>query len=370
LLAALALAFAAGGGCHRAPAPPQVDIYAHRGEPSLAEIQAAAAHGDAEAQNRLATLYFTGEGVAQDRALALLWWHQAARNGVGDAQASLGWVYFNGLGTPVDEVLAYAWSSLGADNGLERARANRDAIARRLDPEQLARARQLAAAWSAQFGRSGAGRRRLQKVGEGTVFLLNSDGGAVTARHVVGDCVQLRLRGRGGMASILASDVDNDLALLRVPGKVAAVATLASDPGALRQGDPVLVFGYPLTAWLSIGGNLTLGTVSAVSGLGNDPNQLQITAPIQPGSSGSPVLDQRGMVVGVVSMRLSDARMIEATGTSGQNLNFAVSGKRLNLFLRRHGAAFQTSSFFSMRRDNADIADEARQWTGVIECWK
>ena len=145
---------------------------------------------------------------------------------------------------------------------------------------------------------------------------------------------------------------------------------LSSDPGAVRQGDPVVVFGFPLNAWLSHAGNLTPGTVSALSGLGNDPNQWQITAPIQPGSSGSPVLDQRGVVVGVVSMRLSDARMQEATGTTGQNLNFAVSGARLNTFLRRNGARFDSGGFWRLPRGNADIADEARAWTGVIECWK
>jgi S1-C subfamily serine protease len=130
------------------------------------------------------------------------------------------------------------------------------------------------------------------------------------------------------------------------------------------------VFGFPLNAWLSAGGNLTPGSVSALTGLGNDPNQLQITAAIQPGSSGSPVLDRRGLVVGVVSMHLSDERLVEATGSSGQNLNFAVSGRRLNEFLRRSGADFATGGFWRLPRANADIADEARAYTRVIECWK
>jgi hypothetical protein len=110
--------------------------------------------------------------------------------------------------------------------------------------------------------------------------------------------------------------------------------------------------------------------VSALTGLGNDPNQWQITAPIQPGSSGSPVMDQRGVVVGVVSMHLSDDRIREATGSTGQSLNFAVSGTRLSAFLRSHNVPFESGGFFRFPRDNADIADDARRWTGVIECWK
>ena len=398
----------AGAACQRAPNP-QVDIRARPALDELAQLQAGARHGeraaqrelglryfggdglprdaalaahwwrlaavqgDDEAQSALAALLFKGEGVAQDRAQAMRWWRTAAASGNGDAQATLGWLYFNGIGIERDRILGYAWSNLAAARGIERARANRDAFELELEAGERAKAQELSTAWQAQIQARlapGVAAGRLQKVGEGTVFLVNADGGAVTAQHVVDGCAQLRLRGRGGLATVQAVDVAHDLALLRVPGQVRAIAVLASDPGGVRQGDPVVVFGYPLNAWLSNAGNLTPGTVSALSGLGDDPNQWQITAPIQPGSSGSPVLDQRGVVVGVVSMRLSDARMREATGTSGQNLNFAVSGPRLNAFLRQHRARFEPGGFWRFPRSNADIADDARQWTGVIECWK
>jgi S1-C subfamily serine protease len=404
---ALALA-AAGAGCRR-PAPSQVDIYARPAADEAAPLQAeaqrgaraaqrelglryyggdgvardparaaywwkqAAAQGDDQAQVALAALYFKGEGVAQDREQALRWWQKAAAGGNGDAQATLGWVYFNGLGVPRDRVLGLAWTNLAAGSGIQRAVATLPVFEAQLAPAERAQAQQLSSAWRAQIGARlapGVEEGRLQKVGEGTVFLINADGGAVTAQHVVADCAQLRLRGRSGLASVQGVDVENDLALLRVPGEIGEVATLSADPTSLRQGDPVVVFGFPLNAWLSTGGNLTPGWVSALTGLGNDPNQLQITAPIQPGSSGSPVLDRHGLVVGVVSMRLSDARMQEATGTSGQNLTFAVSGARLNAFLAQHHAEFSTGGFWRLPRQNADIADEARSYTGVIECWK
>lgn len=405
---ALALALAAGVGCRREP-PAQVDIHARPALDELTQLQAAAqqgerssqrelglrylggdgvpvdparaAHwfheaamqGDDQAQLLLASLYFSGEGLPQDRAQALRWWQKSAASGNGDAQATLGWAYFNGLGIPRDRVLGYAWTNLAAGAGIERARANLRVFERLLEPGEKAQAQQLSSAWHAQIGARlapGVARGRLQKVGEGTVFLIGEDGGAVTANHVVADCAQLRLRGRGGVASVRARDIEHDLALLHVPGHVDAVAVLAADPGALRQGDPVAVYGFPLNAWLSSAGNLTPGSVSALSGLGNDPNQLQITAPIQPGSSGSPVLDQRGVVVGVVSMHVSDERMVAATGSAGQNLNFAVGGRRLNEFLRRHRADFRTGGFWRFPRGNADIADEARAYTRVIECWK
>jgi S1-C subfamily serine protease len=405
---ALALALA-GAACHRATPPPQVDIYARPAPDELAQQQAqaqggnrgaqrelglryyggdgvprdlvlaahwwrqAAVAGDDQAQSALALLLFRGEGVAQDRVEALGWWQKAAIAGNADAQATLGWLYFNGVGVGRDRVRGYAWSNLSAASGVERARINRDTFERGLSPTERQRAQLLSETWKSQIGARlapGVEQGRLQKVGEGTEFIVSKEGDAVTAHHVVADCAQLRLRNRGGLATILAVDEPHDLALLRIPGHIEEAAVISSDPGAVRQGDAVIVFGFPLNAWLSNGGNLTPGTVSALTGLGNDPNQWQITAPIQPGSSGSPVLDQRGVVVGLVSMRMSDERMREATGTTGQNLNFAVAGMRLNAFLRKHHVPFRQGGLFRFPRDNADIADEARGFTGVIECWK
>ena len=121
---------------------------------------------------------------------------------------------------------------------------------------------------------------------------------------------------------------------------------------------------------LSSGGNLTPGVVSALTGLGNNTNQIQITAPIQPGSSGSPVLNKKGEVVGVVSMKLSDAKMAKATGQIGQNMNFAVSGQTLKSFLDAHKVAYATGGFMFFNKSTADLADEAKKWTTVVECWK
>ena len=403
-----ALLALAGVACHPTP-PPQVDIYARPAPDELAQLQAqaqrgernaerelglryysgegvprdlvlaahwwrqAAVAGDDQAQSALALLLFRGEGVKQDQVEALGRWQKAAVAGNADAQATLGWLYFNGVGVRRDRVRGYAWANLAAASGVERARMNRDEFEHMMEPPELRQAQALSSAWKAQISARlapGVEKGRLQKVGEGTVFIVSKEGDAVTAHHVVSDCAQLRLRNRGGMATIQAVDEAHDLALLRIPGHIEDSAVISGDPGSVRQGDAVVVFGFPLNAWLSNGGNLTPGSVSALTGLGNDPNQWQITAPIQPGSSGSPVLDQRGVVVGLVSMRLSDERMREATGTTGQNLNFAVAGTRLNAFLRQHKVPFRQGGLFRFPRDNADIADEARTFTGVIECWK
>lgn len=117
-------------------------------------------------------------------------------------------------------------------------------------------------------------------------------------------------------------------------------------------------------------GNLTPGIISALTGLGNNTSQIQITAPIQPGSSGSPVLNKKGEVVGVVSMKLSDSKMAKATGQVGQNVNFAVSGQTLKSFLDAHKIEYSKGGFMPFDKSTADLADEAKKWTTVVECWK
>lgn len=96
-----------------------------------------------------------------------------------------------------------------------------------------------------------------------------------------------------------------------MPGIVDHSATIAGSNVLLRQGEDIVVFGFPLNSILSSGGNLTPGVVSALTGLGNNSSQIQITAPIQPGSSGSPVVNLQGKVVGVVTSKMSDDLVVK-----------------------------------------------------------
>lgn len=209
------------------------------------------------------------------------------------------------------------------------------------------------------------------KKGSGTVFVVNKDGFAVTNNHVVDGCTELRIEGREGPVKRVTEDAVNDLAVIKLSGDFQSSAAVASDPTKLRQGEDIVVFGFPLNTVLSSGGNLTPGVVSALTGLGNNTNQIQITAPIQPGSSGSPVINRKGEVVGVVSMKLSDSKMASVTGQIGQNVNFAVSGQTLKTFLTTHKVDYRNGTSFSFfDKSTADLADEARKWTLILECWK
>jgi S1-C subfamily serine protease len=210
-----------------------------------------------------------------------------------------------------------------------------------------------------------------QKIATGTGFIVSSEGHALTNHHVINGCTEVKVAGLDGVAKVITSDSVNDLALLQLSDKSIDFAKLNPEPGKVRQGEDIIVFGYPLNSVLSSGGNLTPGTLSALTGLGNNTNQIQITAPIQPGSSGSPVMDKKGNVMGMVSMMLDDSKMVKATGQVGQNVNFAVSGQTVKAFLDTYKVPYKIGGgFFSYEKENADIADEARKWTILLECWK
>jgi TPR repeat protein len=348
---------------------------------ALEWLAKAAAQGLASAQHGLGMRYEFGDGVPKDTAKAAEWIQKAAAQGYAPAQELLAVKYALGFGLPKDRVLAYAWSSLAAAGGEQGSARTRDSAEAELSASERVEAQRLSSNWKKgqslvrEGGTAGAAAIAspgpMSKKGTGTIFLVSSSGHAVTNRHVVGDCAELRIPGRDKLAKLLTEDAANDLALVQLQGAVTDTAAIAAEPGKLRQGDDIVAFGFPLNSVLSSGGNLTPGVVSALTGFGNNTNQIQITAPIQPGSSGSPVLNKKGEIVGVVSMKLDDMKMAKATGQVGQNVNFAVSGQTLKSFLDAHKVTYNTrSALFFWERSTADLADEARKWTLVVECWK
>jgi S1-C subfamily serine protease len=171
----------------------------------------------------------------------------------------------------------------------------------------------------------------------GTGFVV-APGRAMTNHHVIDDCRGLRLRNAAGQempARVLASDRERDLALLEVPNEAGPPLPFRRD-GNIRRGEGVVTYGFPLAGLLSSGPTLTTGEISALAGLGDNQRQYQISAPVQPGNSGGPLLDMSGNVVGVIVSKLNAQRVAQRTGDIPQNVNFAVKGTEALDFLRRN----------------------------------
>lgn len=164
--------------------------------------------------------------------------------------------------------------------------------------------------------------------GNGSGFVVRSTGGSadlVTNFHVVAetylnggrtvDVARNDLTYTGRITDVSES---NDLALITVSSRLLTLDIAGHRPAI---GDPVLVLGSPL----GLGGTVTSGIVSAFrteDGL----SYLQFSAPISPGNSGGPVVDERGRVVGVAVAKL--------VGQGAEGLGFAIPTSRLCPALR------------------------------------
>jgi uncharacterized protein len=118
---------------------------------ALRKLGPLAERGQAEAQALLALMYQQGNGVPQDAVMAAHWYLSAAEQGHIGAQYQLGLLYDKGHGVPPSTVIAYKWLNLAAARAEPRERDYyvriRDAVASKLDAEQLAQAQWLAASW-------------------------------------------------------------------------------------------------------------------------------------------------------------------------------------------------------------------------------
>lgn len=172
----------------------------------------------------------------------------------------------------------------------------------------------------------------------GSGFYVSTNGDLITNNHVIRGCDDAVVVKRG-TARIVARDVRNDLALLHLvtrpdPGTTRPVA-FRSTP--MQLGETAYVLGYPYAGTLDNGVNFTSGMISSSAGMSNDATQFQFTAPVQPGSSGGPVLDQGGNLIGVVVARMNDVASLEKNGSVPQNVNFGIKGEVAASFLRANG---------------------------------
>lgn len=204
----------------------------------------------------------------------------------------------------------------------------------------------------------------------GTGFFVSSNGEMVTNAHVVEGCEAIRVKTDDGAvdeAKVLALDKTNDLAVLKLSLTPKHVASLRI---GVRLGEGVAVFGYPHADILSTSGNFTLGNVTALSGMGDDSRYFQISAPVQSGNSGGPLLDMYGNVVGVVSAKLNALKVAILGGDLPQNVNFAVKSAILATFLDSNRIRISAGAAGEKQIAPADLADKAKAISAFILCKK
>ena len=201
----------------------------------------------------------------------------------------------------------------------------------------------------------------------GSGFFVSKAGHILTNAHVVDGCSSITAKADGGLgvpAQVLARDTVNDLAVLKVAGPVEKTLTLRT---SVRLGEGVAAFGFPHSDLLTTTGNFTLGNVTALAGLKDDSRYLQISAPVQSGNSGGPLLDNSGAVVGVVSSKLNAVRVMAASGDLPQNVNFAVKSALAASFLDANRVTYETGATPD-KLDPADLAEKAKAASVFVRC--
>ncbi len=168
-----------------------------------------------------------------------------------------------------------------------------------------------------------------EKLSRGSGFFIDADR-VVTNRHVIEAAYRAEVHSSTGstypVKGVLAVDAEGDIAILKVEIPPNQVQPLPLDRTSPQEGESIVVIGNPF----GLEGSVSNGIVSAVRDIPTFGRIIQITAPISPGSSGSPVVNMQGQVIGVATLQI----------TGGQSVNFAIPSERIS--------QLQTSSLMSL----------------------
>ncbi|WJR78239.1 trypsin-like peptidase domain-containing protein [Bradyrhizobium sp. NP1] len=205
----------------------------------------------------------------------------------------------------------------------------------------------------------------------GTGFVISPQGHIVTNQHVISGCNADSIRGNLGgqpasLLRVVSSDERNDLAVLQGPADTFKSYARIRDR-SIRSGDSVVAIGYPFHGLLSSDFTVTTGIVSSLSGTLNDTRVLQISAAVQPGNSGGPLLDTSGLIVGMVAAKLDALRVLRVTGNIPENINFAIKTGMIRDFLDNSVVPYETAATGTELK-TAEVADKARAFTLLITC--
>ena len=164
-----------------------------------------------------------------------------------------------------------------------------------------------------------------QPLSLGSGFFVRN-GQVATNLHVVkgasrGYAKLISQKTKYNIEGITAVDAERDLVILNIPVPGAQVISLGNSD-TVQVGEPIYAVGNPR----GLEGTFSQGIISSIRKVGTD-KILQLTAPISPGSSGGPVLNDKGQVIGVSV----------ATFRGGQNLNFAIPSNYLKKLMEQIG---------------------------------
>lgn len=205
----------------------------------------------------------------------------------------------------------------------------------------------------------GKDKNTLVPASSGTGFFVSNNGHIITNDHVIVGCrnVTIAQQGKYVEVDVIAYDEKNDLAILKSdirPKKYYRISK--SDP---RLMDDVVIAGYPLGNKISTGIKTTKGSVTSLSGMGNNFSEFQTDAALNKGNSGGPIIDKGGNVIGVAVAK------IEEEGIEG--FNFGIKSSVLKSFSESNNLRLITASRSKMSQ--TQLTNLVTEGTVYIDCW-
>ncbi len=369
-------------------------------EPSLfGVIQEFAEKGSLFAQINLAKFFSSDETGFKDLDQAFNWYLTAALQENALAAREVGLLYLDGVGVQRDIDEAKVWLERASDDGDVQAKAalvKLEVARKRLagekkeaekkaekeraiaeEKEKIEEEKVAAERKKEECEVAGGDTEALERHSSGTGFIVNQDGNLVTNAHVITteedddtwqycSAFSVHQNGEHHWARFIASDINNDLAVLKTCETTELFARLRSSQLPVQPGEGVFAYGFPLRDMLSKQPKITDGIISALGGPRNDSTLFQHSAAIQPGSSGGPLLDKYGLVVGVnnagISWALEDREIVP------QNVAFAIKSKIVDSFLQSNNIPFDSLSP-SIKLEPVEIARRANRFTVLVVCW-
>jgi S1-C subfamily serine protease len=169
----------------------------------------------------------------------------------------------------------------------------------------------------------------------GTAFFVTNDGYLLTSFHIIKDKKEIYIlesdKNKWNKAQLIKSDQEGDLALLKIEGQ--STPLNFADWDEVPIGLEAYVIGYPIPGIGGRGVKITAGLYNGEVASRFNNNFFQLSAEVQKGNSGGPVLSPDLLVIGMVQSKLNAMTMAKKTLDLPQNVNFALKSKVLVQFL-------------------------------------
>ncbi len=328
--------------------------------------------GSLKATTNLAKLYLAGLGVKKDKPKAFKLFQKAADLGNAESQHKMGYFYEFGVVVQKDLKKAKEWYVKAINQDYKRSQMALAAMYYYGDKDTNAKKNyKKAAEWYRIAAKNDKQDEEdklieIKETSAGSGFFVTPTH-IITNDHVTEDCDEIEVKNKGYKATVELLDTDSttDLSIL-VTGKPSKSFLYLRNRKPVVTGEQSIALGYPFASTLGSELKVTSGNIAALTGFNNNIAELQLTAPVQPGNSGGPLLDDNGNVIGVIVSRLETSS--EITGDRpAQNVNFAIKSNMAKIFMDLNMVDYQVRKS-NGAKEISDIVTEAKEATVQVIC--